>query len=78
MPREVNVFIENFTPKGSSDNYNADIRIDYVTNSGVRKSKSRNVPWPQCLNWLSDEVRMALVQDVLVLCMRKYEKVDEE
>lgn len=78
MPREVNVWIENFTPKGASGNYAADVRFEWVTNSGVKKSHNRNVPWPQCLNWLPIEERLALVEDILVRCLRKFAAVDEE
>ena len=78
MPREVNVYIENFTPKGASDNYNADVRIEWINNAGAHKSQSKNVPWPQCLTWLPVEERMQVVQDLLIRCLRAQAGVDSE
>jgi hypothetical protein len=76
MPREVNVFIDR--PAKQGNNWHSDVRVEWVNHAGKRKEQSRTVTFPACLNWLTDDERAEIIGDIMLRCMRKYDKIDEE
>lgn len=76
MPREVNVWIERPTKQGN--NWKCDVRMEWTNNGGKHKEQTRNVTFPACLNWLSEDEQADIIGDIMLRCMRKYDKVDEE
>ena len=80
MPREVNVFIGNWTATGvnvSTPQYSVDVTINWTRNDGTQDTKSATVKFPNVLAQLPAAWVKQEMEELLLRAARKLAGVDE-